>query len=109
MNDVGSQNDLKNGSIIYKKSMKKWTLKTIPHNVQKSLKSDAPDFEKSRNTVVDLCGFSPMYTRCGNGLEKGTQTDVKITLNPLENNTKFEATKHCNEKRHKNELETTLC
>ena len=52
VNDLGSQNDFKNRSKIYNKSIQKWTLKTIPHNVQKSLKSDAPGFEKSMKTIV---------------------------------------------------------
>ena len=49
------QTDVKNRSEIYKKSIQKWTLKTIPHNVQKPLKSDAADFEKL-STVVVFCG-----------------------------------------------------
>jgi hypothetical protein len=48
----GCQNDLKNQSKIYKKSIKKGMLKMIPDTEQKSLKSDAPDFGKSSKTIV---------------------------------------------------------
>ena len=48
----GCQNDVKNRSKIYKKSIKKGMLKMIPDTVQKSLKSDAPDFGKSSKTIV---------------------------------------------------------
>ena len=48
----GCQNDVTNRSKIYKKSIKKGMLKMIPDTVQKSLKSDAPDFGKSRKITV---------------------------------------------------------
>ena len=48
----GCQNDVKNRLKIYQKSIKKRMLKMIPDNVQKSLKSDAPDFGKSSKTTV---------------------------------------------------------
>ena len=48
----GCQNDVKNRLKIYQTSIKKRMLKMIPDNVQKSLKSDAPDFGKSSKTIV---------------------------------------------------------
>ena len=39
-------------SKIDQKSIKKGMLKMIPDTVQKSLKSDAPDFGKSSKTIV---------------------------------------------------------
>ncbi len=48
----GCQNDIENRSKIYEKSIKEGMLKMIPDNVQKSLKSDAPDFGKSSKTIV---------------------------------------------------------
>ena len=53
--------------------------------------------------------FSHIYTRCGNPIEKGNNIEAQTTPNPLKNDTKFEHQKQSNKKRHKNELETTMC
>ena len=53
--------------------------------------------------------FPHMYTRCENRTTKGPKIETKTTPNPLNNDTNFEPKKQCNKKRHKNELETTMC
>ena len=59
----GCQNDVKNRLKIYQKSIKKRMLKMIPDNVQKSLKSDAPDFGKSSKTCL-FCLFDQVVATC---------------------------------------------
>ena len=84
-------------------------LKMIPDNVQKSLKSDAQDFEKSSKTIYyrQFSWFPHMYTRCENRVE--TKIEAKTTPNPLKNDTNFEPKNKCNKKQHKNGVETTMC
>ena len=63
--------------------------------MQKSSKSDTPDFEQSNKTTELQLFFvvSHMYTRCENRNENCSKIETKTTPNPLENDTQYEPQK----------------